>query len=153
MTLANDFEAQLEQALLDDAWDAIDGPDGLAQQAVDQSHKLLRAYGSRNDYDVESIIDSLVGPVVERRKHAVTVRYGWAHPAAPHFEFGTSDHTVRGNPILSFVWEDPPDWIAREFEQEGDGYRVFLPEVEVAGLPESRFVREGFAWLRREVTR
>ncbi|MFD1512460.1 hypothetical protein [Halomarina rubra] len=153
MNLSRGFEADLEQVLLDEVWEAVDGPDGLAQQIVDRSHEVLRAYGTRHDYDVESVIDSMVGPTVDRHAYVIVARYGWEHPAAPHFAFGSSNHTVDGNPILSFIWEDPPDWIAQEFEQEGDGYRVFLPEVEVSGLPESRFIREGLQWLRREVGR
>lgn len=154
-TLGSDFEEQLREAVLDDAEQSLIGEDGLVQQAVEQAHERLRAYGREHEYDIEPIIDSFAGPEVERDDGQLTVRWGWRHEASVYMEFGTSDHTIEGDPVLSFIWgkEDAPDWVAREFEPEGDGYRVFLPEVEVSGLPESRYVRDALNWLRREVQR
>jgi hypothetical protein len=38
-----------------------------------------------------------------------------------------------------------------EFDAEDGGYRVFLPEVEVAGVRETRFARRGLRWLQNEL--
>jgi hypothetical protein len=91
---------------------------------------------------------------VTRTEDSIEATVGWSHEAFPYFEFGTSDHTIEGDPILSFVWEerhDPPEWVREEFDAEGDGYRVFLPEVEVAGVRETRAVRDGLNQIRRQI--
>lgn len=158
--LAGDFEDKLEEAVLDAAEQAFVGERGnLVHQAIQRSHEILRSYAQENDYDVESIIDSLGLTQVDRQEGRLVVRWGWTHPAAPFFEFGTSTHTVEGNPVLSFVWEDPPRWVRQEFEQArssggqfASGWRVFFAEVEVEGIPESRFVRDALRWLETEVT-
>jgi len=151
-TLDSSFKDQLQEALLDDIQEWMLADDGPVQGAVERSEEILTEYGQRHDYNVGPVIEALAEPAIVRKDDRVIARWGWYHPAAPHFEFGTSDHTVDGNDILSFVWEEPPQWVREEFEKEGDGWRVFLPSTDVSGLPESRFVRDGLAWLRREVT-
>lgn len=148
MSIPTTFERDLEAALLDEMEQRAreEWAPGLLEQATE----ILRAYGDAHDYDVEPVIQTAEARV-ERREGRVTVRVEWPHPAAPFFQMGTSDHTVDGNDILSFVWENPPMWVREEFEQEGDGWRVFFHSVEVDGLPESRFVRDALHWLRREV--
>ena len=156
MNLDSSFEADVREAVLDDAERELIGKEGnLIHQTVQRSHEVLRQYGDENDYDVEPIIESLVGPEVTRTNDSIEVRWGWEHEAAPHFEYGTSDHTVDGDPVLSFIWEDAPAGIREMFPHtervDGDP-RVFLPSVDVAGLPESRFMRDALNWLRREVS-
>lgn len=157
MHLDSSFEADLREAVLDDIEATLVGRQGnLVHRFVQRVHATLRAYGERHDYDAEPLIESLGQPQVSRGPRGVVVRVGWDHEAFPYFEYGTSEHTIEGDPVLSFVWEDrhdPPPWVAREFEREGDGFRVFLPEVEVAGLPESRAIRDAMHWLRRELQR
>ena len=154
MNLASDFERQLREALLDDIQEQMLADDGPVWGAVERSHEILEEYGRRHDYDVGPVIEALAEPSVTRKADRVVAYWGWFHPAAPHFEFGTSDHVVDGDPVLTFIWEDAPAAIHEMFPDtqrvNGDP-RVFLPSVEVAGLPESRFVRTGVAWLRREV--
>lgn len=159
MRLDNSFEDKLQEALLEELEQKLIGESGnLIHQFVQQAHDVLREYGNTHDYDVEPIIESLGQPQVERSDNSITITIGWDHPAAPHFEFGTSDHTVEGDPVLSFVWSDPPSWVRKEFNQARggggqfeSGWRVFFAEVDVQGLPESRFVRRALDWLRREV--
>lgn len=159
MELAADFESQLQDALMDSIEHEFVGQrNGLVHQTIQRSHDILREYGQRHGYDVEPVIDSLGQVDVERTDNRLTVRWGWAHPAAPHFQMGTSDHHIDGDPVLSFIWENPPAWVREEFDQGRDtqgqfvsGWRVFFSSVDVEGLPESRFVREALAWLRREV--
>lgn len=148
-TLGADFEDQLREALLDDVQQQFVGRDGPIWAAVEKSHDVLIEYGREHDYNVGPVIEALSEPAITRTSTSVEAFWGWFHPAAPYFAFGTSDHTVDGNPVLSFVWENPPAWVTEEFEREGDGYRVFLPETEPSGLPESRFVREGITTARR----
>lgn len=154
MNLDSDFERQLQEALLDDIQERMLADDGPVWGAVERSHEILREYGQANDYDVGPIIEALSEPAITRKGDRVVAYWGWFHPAAPHFEWGTSDHTVDGDPVLTFIWEDAPPDIHEMFPdtQRVDGDpRVFFGEVEVAGLPESRFVRDALDWLRREV--
>jgi hypothetical protein len=154
VTLDSDFESKLQEALLDGAEHEFVGKQGnLVHQAIQQAHEILREYGSRYDYSIEPIIESLGQVDIERTDNRLRIRVGWDYPAAPFFELGTSDHTVEGNPILSFVWEDPPAWVREQFDREGDGWRVFFHETEPSGIPESRFVRDALNWLRREIQR
>lgn len=154
MELSRTFEADARTAVLDAAETRLVGErNNLIFQAVQRVHDRLRAYGREFDYDVEPVIDSFGGVEVDRSPGQLRIRFGWEHPAIKYFEFGTSEHTIQGDPVLSFVWaaDEAPEWVAREFEAEGDGYRVFLPEVEVAGIKESRAVRDAVNWLRTEV--
>jgi hypothetical protein len=156
-TLDSDFEDALREAVLDDAQATLVGEQAnLIFEFVELVHTRLRAYGERHGYDVESTIDSLGQPQVDRGRETLTVTVGWQSPQMARWEFGTSDHTVDGNPVLSFVWEDPPQWVREEFNQARDesgqfrsGWRVFFPEVEVSGLPESRAIRDAINALRR----
>lgn len=162
-TLASDFEDDLEAALLDEAETKLVGERAnLIYQFVEIVHTNLRAYAARHGYDVEPTIESLGQPEVQRSGGRLVVRVGWASEQMARWEFGTSDHHVDGDPVLSFVWtaggrgEDPPQWVREEFEQartsDGrfqSGWRVFLPEVDVSGLPESRAIRDGLNALRQ----
>jgi hypothetical protein len=129
--------------MLEAAWDAIDA-----------SEERLLAWASERDWaNVQSILDSREGPWLQQEADTLRAKWRYTHPAATYFEFGTSDHTVEGDP-LSFVWDtdDAPRWVKKEFEREGEGYRVFLARVEVSGLPETRFTRRGVA-IGRETLR
>lgn len=147
MTKLVDFEDDAREALLDAAEDHA--REAIAPAVQQHAHEILDAYGRANDYDVAPIIEA--GETsVERRGDEVVVRWGWPEPAI-FFERGTVDHVVeaRNADVLSFVWEDPPDWVRDKFEREGDGWRVFFRSVEVAGLPESRFIRDTLNWVQR----
>lgn len=151
MTLEDGFEDKLQSAVLDEVEHQLVGQEApLLFEAISRAHGVLLTYGVENDYRVEPIIDSMEWDV-DRDETSVSVTMGWTHPAAPYFEFGTSDHTIDGDPVLSFVWEDPPAWVKQHFDAEGEGWRVFFGSVEVSGIPESRFVRDALNWLRREI--
>lgn len=151
MDLATDFERQLRESLLDDVETTLVGEaNNLVFQAIQQSHERLREYADQ--YNVEPIIDSLGVVDVDRGERGITVRYGWQAEAAPYFAYGTSRHTIQGQPVLSFIWNDPPQWVTEEFEAEGDGYRVFFAEVEVEGIERTAFVQAGLRWLQRELS-
>lgn len=155
-----DADGEIESALLDYAYQVFVGGEGnLVFQAVQRSQEALEAYGSGNGYSIESVQDSFTGVEARRSGSTITIGYGWDHPAAAYFERGTSDHTIQGDPVLSFIWEDPPGWVREEFEQGRStigqfvsGWRVFLPEVDVSGMPAARYIRAGFNWLEREAT-
>ncbi|WP_435175649.1 hypothetical protein [Halorussus sp. AFM4] len=156
MKLDSDFEDQLREAVLDEAEHELIGQhNGLVHQAIQRSREALEQFADQ--YDVEPILQSLEGPEVDRTDDSITIRWRFSHPAAGYFEFGTPDHyDIEGNPVLSFVWTDPPadaiPWLRENFEREGDGWRVFLPEVDSGeGIKETRFTRRGLRWLRNQL--
>ncbi|ELY96542.1 hypothetical protein [Natrialba taiwanensis] len=139
------------EPLVDDAERRLVGESNpLVYQAVRVSHGTLRSYASRTDYDIEAIEDSFGGVEVDRTDTGITVTWRWDHPAAIFMNNGTSDHTIHGDPVLSFIWEDPPASARERWPDEGDGVRVFTDKVSVSGLPQSRFVQSGLEWLRQE---
>jgi hypothetical protein len=131
--------------------------DNLTFQTIQRAHEILDAAARQYGYHVESIKESLELTEVQRGDGELQVVFGWSHPAAEYFEFGTSPHTIQGNPVLVFVWEDrhnPPTWVKENFERarsdSGEpGYKTFLQSVEVDGVNEIRFVRGALDWLRR----
>jgi hypothetical protein len=147
MTTLSDFRPDAREAILDDL--ERHARDAIAPTVREHAADILREYGRANDYDVDPIIEA-AETEVDRRGDEVVVRWGWPEPAI-FFERGTVDHVVeaRNADVLSFVWTDPPDWVREEFSREGDGWRVFFRSVEVAGLPESRFIRDTLNWVRR----
>ena len=149
MGLESAFERKAEKALLDEAEHELIGKRGnLVHQTVQQAHEILRDYGQEYDYDVEPIIDSFVLDEVDRSGGSITVRWGWEHEASIYMAYGTSDHTVEGDPLLVFEFD------AAEYPGLAEmfpGGTAFLPETEVSGLAESRYARAALDWLRREV--
>ena len=158
-TLSTSFESDLREALLDDVETTLVGEEAnLIFEFVELVHANLRAYGRRHDYNVESTIESLGTPQVQRTDNRVTVRVGWTSEQMARWEFGTETHSIQPTNAesLSFVWVDPPQWVREEFNQAREsagqfrsGYRVFLPEVGVEGLPESRAIRDSINAFRR----
>jgi hypothetical protein len=155
MNLASDFESKATEAILDEAEHQLVGKrDNIIAAVISRVHGRLDRYGREFGYNVDPIKQSLAPVDVQRSGDGLTIRFGWTHEAMVYLEFGTSEHTIEGDPVLSFVWEerhDPPAWVREEFEAEGDGYRVFLPEVTVAGVRETRAVRDALNWLRRDL--
>lgn len=156
-TLDPGFEDALREAVLDDVEAKLIGEEAnLVFEFVELVHANLRAYGRRHGYDVEGTIDSLGTPEVDRSTGTISVTVGWEDEQMGRWEWGVSPHTIDGNPILSFVWEDPPQWIREEFDQARgaggefrSGWRVFLPDVDHPGIPESRAIRDALHGLRR----
>jgi hypothetical protein len=145
LELGGDFEAKAREAMLDSAEATLAS---AGEDAVAQAEAALRDFADQ--YDVGPLIDALEGPTVTRDGDSVTVRWRCTHPAAGYFEFGTPDnYQIDGDPILSFVWTDPPQWVREEFDPEGDGYRVFFESVDSGeGIAETRFTRWSVRWLR-----
>jgi hypothetical protein len=121
----------------------------LVYQAMRVSHGTLQSYASRNDYDAEPIIDSFGGVEVDRSDTELTVTWSWEHEAAVFYNNGTSDHTIDGDPVLVFRFDGDEYPHLEEMFPDGT---AFLPEVDVSGLPESRFIQAGLNWLRQEVS-
>jgi len=137
----------------------VGGQNNLTFRTIQEAHASLREAAERYNYLVESVIDSLELVETQERGGEIAISFGWAHPQAERYEFGTSPHTIQGQPVLSFVWQDrhdPPEWVRDQFDRERSergfgGYRVFLQEVDVAGIVEIRFVRGALRWLEQEL--
>ena len=157
MNLDSSFEADLREAVLDDVETKLVGEQAsLVYQFVELVHTNLRAYGQRHGYNVESTIESLGTPEVDRSNGRIEVLVGWESEQMSRWEFGVSPHTIDGDPLLSFVWSDPPEWVREEFDQARgsggqyeSGWRVFFESVDHPGIPESRAIRDSLNGLRR----
>lgn len=150
MELDSSFEDDLHEAALDNVEQAVreEYLPTLEQYITER----LEQYGQRHDYNVDVLIAAMETDV-ERDDGRVKAVVRLPHPAYL-FETGTVAHTIEAKnaDVLSFIWErrhDPPQWVRDEYEREGDGWRVFLPKVEVSGLPEGRFIRDALHDIRR----
>lgn len=148
---AREFDNGLREALLDDI--EHHARQDLGPELEAKANDLLSRYGERHDYDVGTLVEAAETEVV-RDSSSVRIVLRYPDPALL-FERGTVDHAIeaKGDGVLSFIWEDPPRWVQEEFEPEGDGYRVFLPSVEVSGLPEAAFLRDALNEMRRRLKR
>jgi hypothetical protein len=142
-TLESTFPADLRDAILSEV--EADA-ERLARHVINLVHDNLRDYGNRHDYDVESTIES-VDWSVKLSDGAVTITVGWTDEQMLRWEFGTSDHTVPGDPVLVFEFDaDEYPYLAEMF----DNGVAYLPEADVSGLPASRAIRDAMNQLRRE---
>lgn len=141
----------------------VDGQNNLTFQVIQRAHRHLEERAGQLDYrGVEDIINSLELVDTQERGNTLAIRFGWTHPQAERYEWGTVPHTIQGNPILAFIWEDrhnPPQWVKEQFDQGRDprgrfksGWRVFLHEVDVSGIEELRWARDALDWLARELS-
>jgi hypothetical protein len=125
-------------------------------QSIRVGHSVLEEYGQRHDYAVAPITESVALLDTSAAGRRVTARWGWQHDAASFFNFGVSPHTVDGDPLLSFIWEDAPAGVREMFSDtervDGDP-RVFFRSVDHPGIAESRFVQASMNWLRQELQR
>ncbi|WP_254766506.1 hypothetical protein [Salinilacihabitans rarus] len=141
VTLESDFESKLEQALLDDVEQRLRDEIGPALEQA--ARENWQAYAARNDYDIDHVWEEVEGPFVERDGDSVSLRIEWPGLSAL-FEFGVSPHTIEGNPLLHFYWEEADQWITTDEVNWGS---------ETGGIPESRAIRNALNDLRREVVR
>jgi len=138
------------QALLDNVESTMVGSrDNLVSQTVQRAHGRLERYAQRaDDYNVEPLIESFDGVDATRDRTSIHAEWSWSHEAFRFMEFGTSDHTVDGDPVLVFEFDAGEYPYLDEMFPDGT---AFLPQSDVSGLPESRAVRSSLNWLRREV--
>ena len=150
LTVTDAISPAVREQYLDSVYDTLVGAEGnLVFQSVQEAHDQLEQYGTEHDYSTESIIDSFDGVEADRTSERITASWSWEHEAAEYFEFGTSDHTVEGDPLLVFEFDAEAYPYLDEMFPDGT---AFLPQVEVSGLPEARWVRDSLTWFRREVS-
>jgi len=135
-TLENDFEAKLQEALLDDIEQTLE--EEIGPWLIQTAREQWEAYASRNGYDIEFIWEDAEF-AVERDDDSVTLRVEWPELSAL-FEFGVEPHTIEGNPTLTFYWEAKDQWITTDEVNWGS---------ETGGINESRAVRDAMNDLRR----
>lgn len=154
-TVPSDLPEDAREALLADVRGRLIEQEGnLIFQSVRVAHGTLRSYGQRHDYNVESVTETVEILETSTTGRSVSVRWGWTHDAAQYFQWGVSPHTIDGDPILSFIWEDAPREVREMFantERVGGDPRVFFRSVDHPGIPAARFVQAGINWLRDEL--
>lgn len=140
-TLEADFEAKLRGALLADAERLLREEYGpLLKQAAEAR---FRTYASGNGYDIEHVWEDASEPTIETRGDTVAVRIEWPALTAL-FEFGVSPHTISGDPLLHFYWEEKDTWVKTEEVDWGS---------ETGGIPEARAIRGALSEIRRALPR
>jgi len=136
-SLDRDFEADLRDAVMDDAEARLSD---VAQRLADAAEQAFRAYAARNGYDIEHIWQDADGPTVSRSQDAVHAQIHWPGLTAL-FEFGVDPHTIEGNPTLAFHWAAPPEGT----RPPGAPSYVVADEVDwgsvTGGIPEARAIR------------
>lgn len=133
----------------------------LAMEAANRwfsasNENLLRA-GDQFEYEVFPVVQSAQPPQWDPREEAAVM--SWPHVASVFFEHGTTQHEIEGNPLLAFEWEEMR---GEEFADTGETFEevfdtfplVFLPRVNVEGIPRIGFARGGKRtaqhWLLRQ---
>jgi len=140
MHLEPGFEAKLRESVLDDVEETLRRELGPALKRVVAVN--WQAYAARNGYDIDFVWEDVEGPSIERDGRGVRMRFVWPELTAL-FEFGVSPHTIDGNPLLHFFWEEKGQWVKTESVNWGS---------ETGGIPESRAIRDALNWFRREVS-
>jgi hypothetical protein len=139
-SLERSFERKAEEAVLDDLEDQAReeiGPDLLARAQA----KWI-AYAAEHGYSIEHIWQD-AELSVERTRRGVTIRIEWPELTAL-FEFGVRPHTIDGDPLLHFYWEEADQWVQTESVEWGS---------ETGGIPESRAIRDSLTETRRDLQR
>jgi hypothetical protein len=130
-------------ALMDDVESKLSRQQGnLVFQSIRVANGALRGYATRNEYEMEPIAESVELLDTSRSDRRFSARWGWTHEAAIYFNFGVAPHTINGNPLLHFYWEEIGQWIKTESVEWGS---------RTGGIPESRYVQAGINWLRQEL--
>jgi len=144
--LEEGFEAAAREALLNEAEQTLRDEVGPALKRAVQEN--FEAYASRNGYDIGHIWKDAEGPFVERESDAIHLRIEYPGLTAL-FEWGVSPHTIDGSPVLSFVWESPPEGT----RPPGAPKHVTATSVdwgsETGGIPAARGIRDAMEQLRR----
>jgi len=142
-TLDSGFEDSLRQAMLAEV-EAY-----LADRAEQIVREATRDALVEAGYDADSILAELIPPEVSIEGDRVVVAWILNHEAAGFLEFGTSDHTVQGDPLV-FDWPDAPPEVQAMFSETFP--TVFFHEVEVSGVQETKHTRRALRALERDLT-
>lgn len=147
-SLDSGFEDAAREAVLDSAEETIRQEVGPRLKAT--ARENFEQYASTNGYDIDHIWQDAEGPFVDRDGDSVTLRIEWPELTAL-FEFGVAPHTIDGNPLLSFIWEGPPEGT----RPAGAPKHVVTQSVNwgsvTGGIPESRAIRNALNTLRSEL--
>lgn len=138
MTLDSDFEAKLQAAVLDDVEQTL--KDEIGPQLKQVAEDNFKNYAQANGYDIEHVWQD-AELSVERGRDSVTVTVEWPGLTAL-FEFGVDPHTIEGDPLLHFYWEEQDRWVQAEEVNWGS---------ETGGINEAGAIRDAMAQIRRQL--
>lgn len=133
----SDFEEKLLEATLDDIEQTVRTE--LAPLLIETAKQNWQSYASKNDYEIDHIWTDVEGPIVEREDGRITIRLEWP-PLTALFEWGVTPHTIEGNPMLHFYWEEIDQWIKTDEVEWGS---------RTGGIDESRAIRDATETLRQ----
>jgi len=137
LTLDSSFEADVRGAMLAEVEQTLREDIGPLLERTAREH--WQEYAQRNGYDIEHIWEDAEGPSVERDGDSIELRVEWPGLTAL-FEFGVAPHTIDGDPLLHFYWEEIDQWVTTDSVDWGS---------ETGGIPEARAVRDAMNEVRR----
>ena len=139
MELDNNFEDDLREALLEDIEQTL--REEIGPQLIEIARENWKAYASRNGYDIDHVWED-VEHTVERTPNGISIVVEWPELTAL-FEFGVDPHTIDGNPLLHFYWDEIGQWVTTDNVDWGS---------ETGGIPESRAIRDALNQTRRDLS-
>lgn len=147
LTLDSGFESDLREAVLDDV--ETTARDEIGPRLETLARQNWKAYAARNGYDIDHIWEDAELSVT-RDDSSVSIRVEWPGLTAL-FEWGVDPHTIEGSPLLSFVWEGPPEGT----RPPGAPEHVVADEVNwgsvTGGIPEARAIRDAIDELEGDL--
>lgn len=127
-----------------------------ANQALREAGRSPPEGATLDEWSVEAIAESVEvywehGEPEGKLEQGDVLVAEWTHPHADKIEVGVRPHMIEGDPILVFEWQNIPDDVAAQFEDQWNDPDSFLEEPMVAfaeiehpGIPGVGFIRGGF---------
>jgi len=139
MNLSSSFEDKLREAVQDKIEQKV--REEIGPDLVRVAEENWKAYASRNGYDIDHVWED-VEHTVERTPNGISIVVEWPELTAL-FEFGVDPHTIDGNPLLHFYWDEIGQWVTTDNVDWGS---------ETGGIPESRAIRDALNQTRRDLS-
>ena len=139
MNLSSSFEDKLREAVQDKIEQKV--REEIGPDLVRVAEENWKAYASRNGYDIDHVWED-VEHTVEQTPNGISIVVEWPELTAL-FEFGVDPHTIDGNPLLHFYWDEIGQWVTTDNVDWGS---------ETGGIPESRAIRDALNQTRRDLS-
>ena len=137
--------------------EAVEDAVRMANDALREAGESPPEGATLDEWSVEAIADSVEVSWESGESEGALAKGDaliaeWTHPHADKIEVGVKPHTIEGDPILVFEWQNIPDDVAEQFRPQWEDPDSFLDEPEVAftkvehpGIPAVGYIRHGFS--------
>lgn len=142
--LETGFEQKATDAFQQAAVDGLYGERGnVVFEFIQTVNENFQRYARANGYDIDHIWQDVEVTDAQPTATGARARIEWPGLTGL-FEYGVSPHTIDGNPLLHFYWEEADQWVQTESVDWGS---------ETGGIPEARAIRNGLRSLRASLQR